>query len=106
MMSTSSTLWRTAKILSISFMAPIFVFAAIGLIASFPLNSRSVLLLGSIVCFSFGYSLIYAEVRYRIPIEPLVLMFTAHGFYYSFEKLKMNFKLKSMANPFQTGKPC
>jgi len=106
MMTTSSTLWRTAKIISILFMAPIFLFALMGFIASFPLNSKSVLLLGSIVCFSFGYSLIYAEVRYRIPIEPFVLIFTAHGIFFSFEKLKMNFQLKSIARQSHRGKKC
>jgi hypothetical protein len=73
--------WSMAKIISIVVMLPVFVFALIGLFSVRPLGHDKMLFLLSILSLSIGYSLIYAEVRYRIPIEPYVLMFTAFGFY-------------------------
>ena len=79
MATTRSSLWTLAKYLSIVVMAPLFFFALVGLAASLPWRRAAYLLLGAVFGLSIGYSQIYAEVRYRIPIEPYVLIFTAFG---------------------------
>ncbi len=79
MVTDSNRLWPYAKIISISVMAMVYFFACIGLlIASMNKHHLTIVLL-TIAGFSIGYSLIYAEVRYRIPIEPYILIFTAAG---------------------------
>ncbi len=79
MIATRRSLWQTAKVLSIMVMAPLFLAAVIGLAAAFPWKRAALLPLGAAVGQWLGYSLIYAEVRYRIPIEPYVLLFAAYG---------------------------
>jgi hypothetical protein len=91
MATTRSSLWTLAKYLSIVVMAPLFFFALVGLAASLPWQRAAYLLLGALFGLSIGYSLIYAEVRYRIPIEPYVLIFTAFGINWIFMKI-MNWR--------------
>lgn len=79
--SVDSSLWRLANVTSIFYMTPIFLMALIGSAAAFPWKRALYLPLGAVVGQSLGYSLIYAEVRYRIPIETYVLMLTAFGLY-------------------------
>jgi hypothetical protein len=79
-METRGDYWRWIKWPSIMVMAPVFLFASLGLKPAITSNPRATwLLILSIAGFSVGYSMIYAEVRYRIPVEPFVLMFTALG---------------------------
>lgn len=77
--SVPNGLWKMVPIVSIFIMAPVFLFAVIGVVTSYPWDREKILLLLTIIGMSCGYSLVYAEVRYRIPIEPYVLMFTAAG---------------------------
>lgn len=79
-METRGDYWQWIKWPSILFMAPFFLLAVWGLQPAWLAQQRATaLLLWSIAGFSVGYSLIYAEVRYRIPIEPLLLMWAALG---------------------------
>ena len=79
MVRIKKVLWNAAVIASIVVMSPVFFFSLIGLFTSRPMNRKKILLLICAVGMTIGYSLIYAEVRYRIPIEPYVLMFMAAG---------------------------
>ncbi|MDZ7315885.1 MAG: glycosyltransferase family 39 protein [candidate division KSB1 bacterium] len=74
-----SQLWAAARMLSIAVMAPVFFLALVGLVVTLPWQRGQGLILAVILSQAIGYSLIYAEVRYRIPIEPYVLMFTSAG---------------------------
>ncbi len=82
-----SGFWRLVKVGSISVMLPTFLFAVIGVVSTNPFRRKKILILLTIAAISFGYSLIVAEVRYRIPLEPYILMFTAAGMISMFEKL-------------------
>ncbi|MBN1482209.1 hypothetical protein EH223_08125 [candidate division KSB1 bacterium] len=83
--SLPNGVWKMVTIISIIVLLPIFLFAIPGVVLSCPLDRKKGLLLLTIVGMSVGYSLVYAEVRYRIPIEPYVLMFTAVGLVRCFE---------------------
>jgi 4-amino-4-deoxy-L-arabinose transferase-like glycosyltransferase len=77
--SLESTMWKVAQMMSVLVMLPVFLFAVVGLVFSRSLERRRLLLVLTAAALSIGYSLIYAEVRYRIPIEPYVLMFMSMG---------------------------
>ena len=77
--SLKSTMWKVAQMMSVLVMLPVFLFAVIGLFSSHSLERRKLLLVLTVAAISIGYSLIYAEVRYRIPVEPYVLMFMSMG---------------------------
>ena len=79
MVMFGDSFWDLIRIMSILVMAPIFALALFGLARTRRFNSGMVLILLTLFSISLGYSLIYAEVRYRIPIEPYVLMFTSTG---------------------------
>jgi hypothetical protein len=79
LVSLKSFMWDAAVVASIAVMLPVFALALFGLIVSRPVDRQKLLLLFTVLGMSVGYSLIYAEVRYRIPIEPYVLMFSAAG---------------------------
>ncbi len=72
-------IWSYVRIVSIIVMLPIFILALYGLFLSLPPKRETVLFLLTIFSMALGYSLIYAEVRYRIPSEPYILLFTATG---------------------------
>ncbi len=72
-------LWPYIKIISIFVMSLVYTFACIGLLTATMTKQHLTLVLLTIAGFSIGYSLIYAEVRYRIPIEPYILIFAAAG---------------------------
>jgi len=79
MVSLKSTMWKIAMMISVMVMLPVFLFAVVGLFSSRAFERKKLLLVLTIAALAIGYSLIYAEVRYRIPIEPYVLMFMAMG---------------------------
>ena len=81
-----SPLWAWVKTGSILVMTPIFALALVGLFRENPLSRKRLLLLLTISGLSLGYSMLLAEVRYRIPIEPYVLMFTASGLVFLWHK--------------------
>ena len=78
MFTGGSWFWRLVPAASMAVMIPVFVLAVAGLLTT-RLNRMHILMLASIVALSVGYSLLFAEVRYRIPIEPYMLMFSAAG---------------------------
>lgn len=78
MYTGGKSVWMFVKFASILVMAPLFILGLIGLTAQRP-DCYQWLLLITILFFSLGYAMIYAEVRYRIPIEPYILMFAAAG---------------------------
>lgn len=71
--------WKT-KFLSILIFAPILVFASIGVLFSVKNNPKSALMLFTIMSFAFGYAFFQTRARYRIPIEPYLIIFAAQGF--------------------------
>ena len=79
MVNLKSTMWKIVMMISVIVMLPVFLFAVIGLFSSRSFERNRLLLVLTIAALAIGYSLIYAEVRYRIPIEPYVLMFMAMG---------------------------
>jgi 4-amino-4-deoxy-L-arabinose transferase-like glycosyltransferase len=87
MVINGQMVWKFVPIFSTLIILPIFVFAIIGFIHFFPWSSEQLLLLLTIVGISLGYSLIFSEVRYRIPVEPYILMFTSAGLLFIFKKL-------------------
>lgn len=78
--------WGLVKIASIIVMAPIFLLALIGVVRRETLRRKRLLLLMTVLSVSVGYSMILSEVRYRIPVEPYILMFTAAGLVWLWEK--------------------
>jgi hypothetical protein len=79
-METSGSVWQYIKWPSILVMAPLFAFALVGVAIAWRRHRSAVLLLLlTIFSFAIGYSMIYSEVRYRIPVEPVILIFTAIG---------------------------
>ncbi len=79
LVSLKGLLWDVAVYTSITIMLPVFLFAIFGLVSSRPVERSKLLLVLTVLAMSIGYSLIYAEVRYRIPIEPYVVIFMAAG---------------------------
>lgn len=60
--------------------APILFFAVFGLVLSGPCWRNSLLLFFITITFAITYAFFYGKVRYRIPVEPLMIVFAAHGF--------------------------
>ena len=86
--------WVFVKYASIAVMLPIFAFALLGLATGKPFERKKLLLLLTILPLSLGYSMILSEVRYRIPVEPYILMFTAAGIVWLGQKI---FSVKHVA---------
>ena len=90
MFAGGDSLWLVVRTASILTMLPVFVFALVGLAGAKPFSPYTSLLFLTIFGMSVGYSLIYAEVRYRIPVEPYVLIFAAAGLQSVFGLFKKN----------------
>ena len=70
------------KVVSILTSGPIFVFAIIGTVAIWfqRQRRRDLLLLWTVILsFAVGYSAFYTKTRYRIPIEPYLVILSAYG---------------------------
>lgn len=70
---------KLTKYISIISFTPILSFAIIGLVASLLKQKKTFLLFCPIFTFWLGYSLIYTQIRYRIPIEPFIIIFASYG---------------------------
>lgn len=70
---------KTNKIISGLFYSFLFLFAIIGIIASFKAWRRLILYYGFILFFALGYSFFFTSIRYRLPIEPYVILFSAYA---------------------------
>lgn len=79
MFTNGELFWKLVPYFSTIIMVPTMLLALFGLLLLYPWNQKMIFLLLSIASMALGYSLIYAEVRYRIPVEPLIIMFTAIG---------------------------
>ena len=76
---TPNNLINTVSVLSTG---PLFLFALIGTVAMwFERERRRELsfLWAMIFSFAFGYALFYAQMRYRIPIEPYIIILSSYG---------------------------
>ena len=81
MVMGKDVMWRYVKIISILILAPLFLLAIIGLFYSDLFSPFTSLMLLTILGLSTGYSMIYSEVRYRIPVEPYIIILAAVGIY-------------------------
>jgi 4-amino-4-deoxy-L-arabinose transferase-like glycosyltransferase len=71
---------------------PLFLFAIVGTIAMWlqPVHRRYLSLLwATILSFAGVYSLFYAKTRYRIPIEPYIIILSAYGLWQTWEWLRL-----------------
>jgi 4-amino-4-deoxy-L-arabinose transferase-like glycosyltransferase len=65
------------KYISILSFTPVFVLGIVGFLLSIQKGKQVFLLISPILSFWFGYSLFYAKTRYRIPVEPFLIIFAA-----------------------------
>ena len=73
---------RWTELISLVSVGPMFLFALIGLwmMALQKDHRRALTLLCStILSFAIGYSLFVGKIRYRIPVEPYILILSAYG---------------------------
>jgi 4-amino-4-deoxy-L-arabinose transferase-like glycosyltransferase len=78
--TTFGTPWTS--LVSLLSEGPMFLFAIIGVaVMSFQKERRRdlSLLCGVILSFAFGYSLFWGKMRYRLPIEPYIVILCAYG---------------------------
>jgi 4-amino-4-deoxy-L-arabinose transferase-like glycosyltransferase len=78
------TLFGTSwtSLISVLSVGPMFLFALIGTAAMCLQKQRRralSLLCITILSFAFGYSLFWAKMRYRIPVEPFIMILSAFG---------------------------
>ena len=86
------------KYVSIVSFCPILLFGVVGFLFSLQKRKKVFLLVGPIFSFWVGYSFFYAKTRYRIPVEPFLIILSAWGVtsmarWFS-EKLKLSFGKK------------
>jgi 4-amino-4-deoxy-L-arabinose transferase-like glycosyltransferase len=76
------TLSSLTTVVSVATTLPLFIFAAIGTMTMLfhKERRRDLSLLWTIILsFAFGYSLFFTKLRYRVPIEPYIMILSAHG---------------------------
>ena len=78
-----STFTKWVSIISFS---PIFLFSIIGLFGSKRVLRHSILLVFIIISLVLAYSFFITQMRYRIPIEPYLIIFAGIGLIVSIEK--------------------
>ncbi len=76
------------NLISILSFTPILLLFLIGLLFSFPKWRKTLVLFFVILSFALGYSFFQTRVRYRIPVEPYIIIFAANGIIVFWEKLK------------------
>lgn len=82
------------KAVSILTTGPLFFFAIIGTGAMWFQRERRrslSLLWATILSFAVGYSFFYTQMRYRIPIEPYIIILSAHGLSQTYSALAKSF---------------
>ena len=92
--STIFTTNNLIKAVSILSTGPLFFLAIIGTVAMWLQREqrRNLSLLWSVILsFAIGYSFFYAKVRYRIPIEPYIMILSAYGLTNIWASLSSNF---------------
>lgn len=83
------------KWVSILTFGPVLFFAILGITFSYRKYHITLILTFLILSFALAYSFFMTQVRYRIPIEPYLIIFAAYGIYYANEFIK---GLKKMDN--------
>jgi len=68
---------------------PILILFLIGLLFSIPKWRKPLVLFFVILSFALGYSFFQTRVRYRIPVEPYIIIFAANGLVVVWEKIKL-----------------
>jgi len=71
---------------------PILIFSILGLFLNRKHLPESLILILPCLILALTYSFFYTNVRYRIPIEPLMIVFAANSFYSVFEAVKEKIK--------------
>jgi 4-amino-4-deoxy-L-arabinose transferase-like glycosyltransferase len=95
---TSTGFINTVSILTI---APLFLFAIIGsAVMLFEPERRAYLALlwMTILSFAVVYSIFYAKTRYRIPIEPYIVILSAYGMWKSWGAMKWGLRKFEVRN--------
>ncbi|MCM8815551.1 MAG: glycosyltransferase family 39 protein, partial [Candidatus Omnitrophica bacterium] len=77
-------LYRFISVASFGLLLPFFV---LGMVV-FPHNTGSVLLMGLIAFFTLFHMIFLASIRYRLAIEPFVIMFACYGLLWLVERIK------------------
>ena len=67
------------KYVSIVSFSPILLFGFVGFLLSLQKRKKVFLLVSPILSFWVGYSFFYAKTRYRIPVEPFLIILSAWG---------------------------
>lgn len=83
--------WKT-KIVGIISFGPILVLGLGGLIFSFSRWQKPSLIFFTIISVALGYAFFQTRVRYRIPVEPYMIIFAVYGFLMILKKLDVHNK--------------
>ena len=75
------------RIVSIVATLPVFVFAFLGIWAARKKFCKEWLMIFLIFSFAFAYSFFVTHMRYRIPVEPYIILFAGLGVTYVFERV-------------------
>lgn len=82
------TNWKTTAISLFTF-GPILVFFVVGIFFSVKDWRNAALLVITVMSFALGYSFFQTRIRYRIPIEPFMIILASYGFYSILIKLNI-----------------
>lgn len=85
-----------SRIISALTFGPILLFTIIGLIFPGGHLRKLLLLVFLIFTLAFTYAFFYGKFRYRIPIEPLMIIISSHGIKSTFDFLKVRFFNKKL----------
>ncbi|MCM8764574.1 MAG: glycosyltransferase family 39 protein [Candidatus Omnitrophica bacterium] len=80
----SGNFYRFISVASFGLLLPFF---ALGIIVV-PYNAGNVFLIGIIILFTIFHMLFLASIRYRVAIEPFVIILACYGFLWLMEQLK------------------
>jgi 4-amino-4-deoxy-L-arabinose transferase-like glycosyltransferase len=85
---------RLINAVSILTAGPIFLFALLGTAVMWTRKERRklTLLWMTILSFAVGYSFFFAKIRYRIPVEPYIIILAAYGIHGAYALITVRFK--------------
>jgi 4-amino-4-deoxy-L-arabinose transferase-like glycosyltransferase len=97
---------RLINAVSIASTGPIFLFAVLGTVSMCIRRAwRQLSLLWFItLSFAVGYSFFYAKIRYRIPVEPFIIVLAAYGIHTAYRLISQ--RSTSAVAPDTTVDPC
>ncbi|RMG80595.1 MAG: hypothetical protein D6707_06175 [Bacteroidetes bacterium] len=75
-------------VVSILSFGPVLLLSILGIILSFSNWRYTSLLFIMIIAFALGYSFFQTRIRYRIPVEPYMIIFASYSIWLLFEKFK------------------